>query len=168
MMGEILDPRIHFVVATCIVAKDGPFDAAQGGGRKPPMFLIAKRAAHEKVHPNRWTVPGGKLVRHEYKHLPQLANQWYNVVQWVVEKEVKEEVGLEIGRAEYVCDLAFVRPDGYPVVILSYWAPWKSGEVKLGKDLTDFAWITADEAKNFDLIEGIDNELAAVAKILAS
>ena len=148
-----VDPRIHFVVATCIVAKDG-------------KFLIAKRAAHEKVHPNRWTVPGGKLVRHEYEHLPQLANQWYNVVQWVVEKEVQEEVGLEIGRAEYVCDLAFVRPDGFPVVILSYWAPWKSGEVKLGKDLTDFAWITADEAKNYDLIEGIADEIAEVAKRL--
>ena len=43
------DPRLHMVAATCIVVKDG-------------KFLIAKRHAQEKAFPNRWTVPGGKLV----------------------------------------------------------------------------------------------------------
>jgi len=123
MIDTKLDPRLHFVVATAIIEKDG-------------KFLVVKRAPHEKAFPNKWTVPGGKLVLPEYSHLPRTgesAPQWYNVVDWVLRKEVREEVGLEIGRPQYVCDLVFVRPDGYPVVTLSYWASYKSGEVRGGK-----------------------------------
>ena len=158
-----LDPRLHFVVATAIVVK--PSEGGQG-----PKFLIAKRAPHEKAFPNRWTVPGGKLVLKEYAHLPKTANfpQWYNVVEWVLKKEVREEVGLEMGKPHYLCDLVFVRPDGYPVVTLSYWAPYQSGGVKLCKDLTEFAWVTAEEARKYDMIEGISDEIAEVDVLLKS
>ncbi len=106
-------------------------------------------------------MPGGKLVLHEYKHLPRVEGYvgWYDVVDWVLRKEVREEVGLEIHDPDYVCDVIFVRPDGYPVVTLSYWAHYKSGEVKLGKDLTEYAWVNLEEAKNYDLINGIWDEL---------
>ena len=158
-----LDPRLHFVVATVIIVKDGP---SNGSGRA--KFLIAKRAPHEKAFPNKWTVPGGKLVLHEYQHLPRTGRgkMWYNAVNWVVQKEVQEEVGLKIGKISFVCDLIFVRPDGYPVVTLSFWAKYKSGQVKLCKDLTDYAWVSAKEAKKYDLIEGIQSELEEVAKLL--
>lgn len=154
-MEQTLDPRLHFVVATAIIVKNG-------------KFLIAKRAPHEKAFPNKWTVPGGKLVLHEYNKLPQTAGfpQWYNVVDWVLRKEVREEVGLEIDKPQYLCDLVFIRPDGYPVVTLSYWAHYKGGEIKLSKDLTDYAWVTAEEAKRYDLIEGILGELAEVEKMI--
>lgn len=151
-----LDPRLHFVVATAIIVKDG-------------RYLICKRAPHEKAFPDKWTVPGGKLVLHEYQHLPRTgdtAPQWYNVVDYVLRKEVKEEVGLEIERSQYVCDLVFIRPDGYPVVTLSYRAPYKAGEVALCKDLTDHAWVTLEEAKSYDLIEGIWDELKSVEEEL--
>ena len=153
---EQLDPRAHFVVATAIVVK----------GDK---FLIAKRAAHEKAFPNRWTVPGGKLVRHEYGQLPYKTKfpQWYNVVDWVLRKEIKEEVSLSVRQLNYLCDLVFIRPDGFPVVTLSYWAKYKAGKVKLCKDLTDYAWVALAEAKSYDLIEGIFTELKDVAKLLA-
>lgn len=150
-----IDPRLHFVVATCIIEKDG-------------KFLIVKRAAHEKAFPNRWTVPGGKLVLHEYEHLPKTAGfpQWYGVVEWVLRKEVKEEVDLEIEKPKYLCDLVFVRLDGYPVVTLSYFAKYKSGEVKISKDFTDYAWVSTSEVSKYDLIEGIGDEIKEVAGIL--
>lgn len=150
-----LDPRLHFVVATAIIVKDN-------------KFLIVKRAPHEKAFPDKWTVPGGKLVLHEYNCLPKTAGfpQWYNVVDWVLRKEVREEVGLEIEKPRYLCDLVFVRPDGYPVVTLSYWTRYKNGEVKLGKDLVGHAWVTAEEAKSYDLIEGIRDELEDVRQQL--
>ena len=150
-----LDPRLHFVVATAIIIKDG-------------KFLIAKRAPREIAFPNKWTVPGGKLVLSEYKVLPVNFgfSQWYNVVDWVLRKEVREEVGLEINKPQYLCDVVFIRPDGYPVVTLSYWANYKKGKVKLCKDLVDYAWVTASEAKKYDLIEGIDKELDEVNKLL--
>lgn len=160
-MEQELDPRLHFVVATAVIVKNDP-----STGSREPKFLIAKRAPHEKAFPNKWTVPGGKLVLHEYGKLPYKTKypQWYNVVDWVLRKEVSEEVGLEIDKPQYLCDLVFVRPDGFPVVTLSYWANYKSGDVKLCKDLIDHAWVTAEEAKNYDLIEGIREELEEVSR----
>lgn len=148
MDQETKDPRLHFLVATAIIERDG-------------KYLIVKRAPHEKAFPNKWTVPGGKLVLHEYQHLPKVASYdgWYNVVDWVLRKEVKEEVGLEMERPVYVCDVAFVRPDGFPVVTLSYGAKYKSGKVMLCKDLTEHAWVTVEEARKYDLIEGIADEI---------
>lgn len=162
-----LDPRLHFVVATCIVArKDGDIT----------RFLIAKRAPHEKAFPNKWTVPGGKFVRTEYENLPKRpyidgqqessAPQWYNLAEWLLKKEVLEEVRVEIEKPKYFTDLVFIRPDGYPVVTLSYWAWYKSGEAKPGKDLTEIAWVTAGEAKNYDLIEGIVEEIGEVSRLI--
>lgn len=150
-----LDPRLHFVVATCIVVRDG-------------RFLIVKRAPHEKAFPGKWNVPGGKLVRHEYEKLPKEFGhpQWYNVLEWVLRKEVREEVGLEIKRPKLLCDLAFIRPDGYPVVVLSYWAEYEGGEVKLDSSHTEHAWVTLEEAKNYDLIEGTWDELRQVDALL--
>ena len=163
-----LVPRLHFIVVTGIIVRP-----RNGGGHE---FLIAKRAAHEKAFPNKWTVPGGKLVRSEYENLPKRphsegqkessAPQWYNIVEWVLEKEVREEVGVEIEKPQYLTDLVFIRPDGYPVITLSYWAMYKSGEAKPGKDLTEVAWVTAGEAKNYDLIEGILEELKEVHDLL--
>ncbi len=152
-----LDPRLHFVVATCIVVKDG-------------KVLIAKRHEREIASPGRWTVPGGKLILKEYSTLPKVGEgypQWYGVTEWVLHKEVKEEVGLEVEKPNYLTDLVFVRPDGYPALVLSYWAKWKSGEVKLSpKDLVEYAWVTPEEAKNYDLIEGIAEEIEEVGKLL--
>jgi hypothetical protein len=36
--------------------------------------------------------------------------------------------------------------------------------VKLCPALTEYAWVTLEEAKNYDLIEGIYDELVLVAK----
>lgn len=151
-----LDPRLHFVVVTGIVVKDG-------------KMLIMKRAEHEKAFPGRWTVPGGKVVRHEYETLPKTTEgypQWYKVIEYVLRKEIKEEAGLEIDEPQYLTDLIFIRPDGFPVVTLSYWCKWKSGEVVVGKDLVDHAWVTPEEAKSYDLIEGIAEELEEVGELL--
>ena len=154
-MEQSLDPRLHFVVITGIVVKDG-------------KFLIVKRAAHEKAFPNMWTVPGGKFVYSEYSKLPYKTDfpQWYNVADWVLKKEIKEEANVEIEKPEYLCDIVFVRPDGFPVVTLSYWAHYKSGEAKPGKDLTDAVWVTLEEAKKYDLIDGIWDEIHQVEEIL--
>jgi 8-oxo-dGTP diphosphatase len=152
------DPRLHFVVVTAIIVKDG-------------TFLIAQRSQQEKAFPGKWTVPGGKLVRSEYEQLPRSSSthsQWYNLVEHTLRKEVREEVGLEIGTPRYLCDLVFIRPDGYPVVTLSYWAEYVSGDVVLEDALTDYAWVTPEEARTYDLIDGIAEEIAEVARICAT
>ena len=170
-----LDPRLHFVAITGIVARnrqvsDGTSSEPQSNsehGRTTKEFLIAKRALREKAFPGRWTVPGGKLVLSEYKDVPKTTpDAWYNIVEWVLRKEIREEVNLEVEKPQYLTDLIFIQPDGYPVLVLSYWCFYKSGEVKLFKDLIEHAWVTAEEAKNYDLIEGIWEEIRDVEALL--
>ena len=148
------DQKLHYVVATAIIVKDG-------------KYLIAQRAAHEKVSPNQWTVPGGKLELNDYKKLPKdTSMHWYNILDILLAREVKEEVGLKIKNIKYLTSITFVRPDKIPAIIMSFYADWAGGKVKLSKDLTDFAWVTLKEAKKYPLIEGIYEELVMLDKIL--
>ncbi len=148
MMETLPNQKMHYVVATGIIVKEG-------------KYLIVKRAPYEKAFPNRWTVPGGKLESKEFtQRKPDAGTLWYNVIEDLVEREVKEEVGLEIEKIGYVTSLAYIREDGIPTIIISLHADYKSGEVKLCNALTEHAWITLSQAKNYDLIEGIYEELA--------
>ena len=56
---------------------------------------------------------------------------------------------------------------GYtPVLIMSMYADYESGDVKLDEDTIDFKWISFEEAKDYDLIEGILEEIEMVEKII--
>jgi 8-oxo-dGTP pyrophosphatase MutT (NUDIX family) len=156
---EIKDKELHRIATTAIIYNDDG------------KFLITKRAAHKKHFPNKWTVPGGGLNVDDYINLPlthhdKHANQWYYSLTNALIREVKEETNLEIEKPEYLLDLTFIKGDGIPVLVLSYYAKYKSGEVVLDEDATEYKWITAEEVKDFDLIEGIDNEIKEVDEIL--
>lgn len=69
-------------------------------------------------------------------------------------------------KIDYLLDLAFIRPDNIPVLTLSFYCPWKAGEVKLNSESIDYKWIAASEVKKFDLIEGIGTEIRRVDAIL--
>lgn len=145
---------MHYIVATCIIVKDN-------------KYLIAKRAPFEKAFPNQWTVPGGKLESKDFVSRKKDAGElWYNVLESLVEREVLEEVGLEIKNLGYVTSLAYIRSDGIPTIIISLFGEYKSGEVKLCEALTEFAWVSLNEAKNFDLIDGIFDELSMLDNFL--
>lgn len=150
-----MDPnKAHYVVVTGIVIKDG-------------KYLITKRASHEKVWPNMWTVPGGKLEVDDYsKREKDTSDHWYNVCETVLKREIKEETDLEVKNMGYLTSLAFVRPDNIPVIIISLFAEHKEGDVRLSEDMSDYAWVSLDEAKNYELISGIYEELEMLDKHL--
>ena len=147
--------KAHYVVATCIIVKGG-------------KYLIAKRADWEKNSPGKWTVPGGKLETSDYQNreYDTGGNQWYNVVEDLVRREVKEEVGLEIKNIGYVCSLAYLRHDGIPTVVISLFAEPVSDTVELCDALTEFKWVDLAEAKSVDLIDGIYEEIEILEKHL--
>jgi len=139
--------KAHYVVATAIIVKDG-------------KFLITKRSQNEKVFPNLWTVPGGKLELKDYIEKPKDTEDcWYNAIENLLKREVKEETSLEIKNIKYLTSLAFIRPDNIPVVVLSFFADYHDGEIKLSPELTEHAWVTLKEAAKYDLIDGIYEEL---------
>jgi 8-oxo-dGTP pyrophosphatase MutT (NUDIX family) len=130
-------------------------------------FLITKRADWEKAFPGRWVVPGGKLEVLDYalreKDTPY---HWYNVFEGLLKREILEEVGLEIENIDYITSMVYIRPDKIPCIIISLYAYAKSENVKLCNALTDYAWVDLDEAKNYDLVEGIYDELVILSKKL--
>jgi len=71
-----------------------------------------------------------------------------------------------VGFVKYLLDLTFIRPDGMPVIVLSFYAPYKSGEIKLDEDAVEYAWASYEECKNYDLIDGILDEIRMVDEIL--
>lgn len=139
---------LHEVVITAIIVKDS-------------KYLITRRSLNKKRFPGKWTVPGGKLETDDYINLPkETENYWYNVLEKVLKREVKEEVGLEVKNIEYVTSLATVHQDGNPSLVISAMADYDSGEVVLQEEETDkFEWVTLAEAKTYDLIDGIYDEL---------
>ena len=156
-MTEIKDKELHRIVATALVYK-------------PDLtYLITKRALHKKVMPGKWTIPGGGLEAEDYINTEPStkgANQWYGILEKTLRREIKEEVNLEIGNPEFLIDYTFIRPDGVPVLGLSYFAPYVSGEVKLDEDATEFVWIRADQVGDYDFIEGIEEEIKHADEIL--
>jgi len=147
--------ELHRVVATVFIYKDG-------------KYLLVKRSSHTKIFPDKWHVPGGGLATSDYINAKPdtSAGQWYYALTKGLFREVKEEVNLEIEEPKYLLDLAFIQPDGTPVLCLVYYARYKSGEVKLDADGVEFVWVSAVKAKRYDLIPGIEHEIEMVDEIL--
>ncbi len=145
---------VHYVVVTGIIVSEG-------------KYLIVKRADWEKAFPGKWTVPGGKLEVLDYcLNKKDTKHHWYNVLEKLLKKEVREEVNLEIKNIGYVTSMVYIRPDNIPCLIISLFAEKDKGEIFLDKSLTEYAWVDIDEAKEYDSIEGIYDELVILDNFL--
>lgn len=144
---------LHEVAITAIIIKDG-------------KYLITRRSKNKRRFPGMWTVPGGKMETDDYLKLPKDTEfYWYNVLERTLKREVKEEVGIDIDNIEYITSLATVHKDGSPSLVISCAADYVSGDVKLQEGETDeFAWVSLEEAKDYDLIDGIYDELVMTEK----
>ena len=140
--------HLHEVAITAIIERDG-------------KFLIVRRSPNKKRFPGMWTVPGGKLETSDYLALSKdTKDYWYNVLERTLNREVQEEVGLDIHDVQYLTSLATVHGDGNPSLVISCTAKYKNGEIKLQEEELDQAiWVTAEEARNYNLIDGILDEL---------
>ena len=77
-------------------------------------------------------------------------------------------VGITTYAQEQLGDIVFVRPDGIPVVMLQFGAEYAGGDVKpeVGA-FTDFAWVNADEVKDYDCIDGIQAEVSRTIRLFS-
>lgn len=143
------------VAITAIIVKDG-------------KYLITHRSPNKKKFPGMWTVPGGRLEPTDYISFPKdTEHYWYNVLERTLAREVKEEVGLEINNVRYVTSLANVHQDGPSSLVISCLADYAGGEVILQIEECDkYEWVSLEEAKKFELIDGIQDELAMAENVL--
>lgn len=136
--------------------------------------LILKRGEHEKVHPGKWAVPGGKL---EWEDLdlnnPTRMNgdviDFENMIEDLLEREVLEEAGIKIkGPLHFINDVVFVRPDETPVVLVKFAARYAGGEIKLEEfAFTDSAWVNEEEVKKYDCIGGVHEEVSMTVEFFS-
>ncbi len=154
-----MNKELHRIALTAIIHKNESDQI---------KYLITKRSEDKKAFPGKWTVPGGGLETDDYINLKPTTEtgHWYNAIENALRREVEEEVNLKVGKLSYLLDIAFIRSDGIPVVILSYYGSYESGEVKLDEDSVEYAWVTLEEAKEYDLIDGILGEIEMVDKKL--
>lgn len=145
---ENQNQHLHEVAITAIIVKDG-------------KYLITRRSSKKRRFPGMWTVPGGKMETSDYLKLPKDTEfYWYNVLERTLKREVKEEVGIEINNVEYVTSLATIHQDNSPSLVISCMADYVSGEIKLQDEENDaFAWVNLEEVKNYQLLDGIYDEL---------
>ncbi len=134
--------------------------------------LILKRSAREKVHPEKYCVPGGKL---EWRDLdvtkPTRLNgdvlDFQDAVEKLLAREAAEEAGIAIHPdLRYVNSVAFVRPDGIPVILVKFAARYAGGDVRLeAGSFTDFAWVNDSEVRSYDCIQGRPEEVSKTVEL---
>ena len=161
-MTEPKETKLHRIAVTGVIWRkesDGSF-----------RYLITKRAPHLKIFANKWHVPGGGMETDDYiKSPPDYGGdspQWYHAIERTLAREIKEEVNLEVDQIQFLLDVNYIRPDGLPVLVLSMFCRHAGGEVKLNDESAEYAWIRAEEVKNYDFIQGIDHEIELVEERL--
>ena len=116
-----LKEKAHYVSVTGIIRKDN-------------KYLICKRSPNEKAFPNKWCVPGGKIEKKDFETTPKdTSDHWFDIFEKTLVKEIAEETNLKIKNIGYVSNLVFIRPNGFSTIIVSLFADYDSGEVKLSE-----------------------------------
>ena len=83
-----------------------------------------------------------------------------------VSAEQLAKVSIDIKNIRYLTSLAFVRSDGVPALVVSFFADYHNGNIKLCEDLSEYAWVSLEQAKKYNFISGIYEELEMLDKIL--
>lgn len=132
---------------------------------KDGRCLILKRSKNEVAHPSLWGVIGGKLEWQDLKE-EKMTKMNYDIPNWdgtvedLLFREAYEESRLNVSDPRYLSSVTFIRPDGVPVVCAKFGAKYKSGKVKIAQEFEDFAWVNEKEVKRYNIIGGIDKDIA--------
>ncbi|MFH1770137.1 MAG: NUDIX hydrolase [archaeon] len=100
-------------------------------------YLLIKREPNSKFFPNKWDFPGGKSKLLETDAACGI-------------REAKEETNLDIVSDKIVKKI-IIFALGIPFRIRILSVKSYSGDIKLSKDHTEFAWFTKKEMKDIDL-----------------
>jgi|GEM_PF-5393422 len=149
------------VVANCIIYDPHP-DPSRGhledsGNR----YLVIRRRSNSMIYPGLWSVPGGGVEEEDYIERPQTSpNAWNGVLEITMRREVRQEVGIEVGPLEFLSDFLFIRPDGVPVIGLRYAARALSTDVVCNElESEEFGWIRIGNLAYLKFIGEIPDEI---------
>jgi 8-oxo-dGTP pyrophosphatase MutT (NUDIX family) len=100
-------------------------------------YLMIVRGTEEDHAAGVLAFPGGKL---DYEVMP-------DILERTAAREVREEVGIEVDRIEYVEAHTLTVPDGTPVLDVVFLCRYRSGTPVIADpgEVADLRWMTADE-----------------------
>lgn len=128
--------------------------------KKGNRLLLTKRSSDDPQSGGEWSVPGGKVDMDE----------GFEIVEKTIQREVKEEVGIEIkDKLIYLGSGGFYRVSGHHVVKLEFLAEWKSGIAQALEDQDEIKWVSAFElAEMTDLPKYITVRTSQLIKFLTN
>ena len=111
-------------------------------------ILLLKRAMHLRLGAGRWGFCAGHIETNE---TPRECSA----------RELREEIGcrhrVHLLRAIGPVSDAFYG-GSYEIHLFHYL--WISGDIELGEEHTGFAWVTRERYRDYDVMDGIDEDLA--------
>lgn len=121
---------------------------------KDNKILLLKRNENEILAGGMWATPGGKSEKG--------SDCFINL-----KREVKEETQLEIQNIRFFSHDCWPRKDDW--VMGFFWlCEWKSGEVKLNHEHTDFKWVGPNDFQNLEMKSCTKDELTQAFKKIQS
>lgn len=103
--------------------------------KKGNKYLLAKRSSKDDQAAGKWAAPGGKIDM-------ELEEQ---IVEKSLQREVMEEVGVEVDNFQFLSSRSFIRSSGHHVVALAFVVDYKSGEALPLEDQDEIRWVTIKE-----------------------
>jgi 8-oxo-dGTP pyrophosphatase MutT (NUDIX family) len=114
-------------------------------------LLLMLRSDRAKLGPNKWGLPAGKIEENETPHEAAL-------------REMEEEIGFghEITLQRYLGPIRDTYYSGQYELHLFHYS-WLKGVVKLNEEHTAFAWVAKEKIKNYDVMHGIEENIALLS-----
>lgn len=152
--------ELHRVATVCVIYN------------RKNEFLIGKRNPQHKVFPGKWCSPGGGINRDDYETIPQtLPDGWADPHEIGLRREIREEMGIEVGAITFLGSFSHIRPDNIAVLGLRFAAPYKSGVIRLQQDeIVDARWINLGDLLVYEdkMLGGLSDSIRLVHKMLQS
>ncbi len=113
----------------------------EGAIYKGDKWLIGKRSEKEEHAGGALSLIGGK-VEHKEAGL--------DILEKTVQREILEEVNVQVETPEYLLSTSFITDTGIPVVNVVYLCKYKSGKAvaKDPDEVTAVCWMTTEEILN--------------------
>jgi 8-oxo-dGTP diphosphatase len=119
--------------------------------RNDGKILIVKRSRDDDHKPGVWETVGGGI---DIKTSPQRALQ----------KEIKEEVNLDVEVKEPFNVFTFTKDNGEFKVGITFICQYKKGKVKLSEEHSEYKWIKAKDFKKDKAAPSLYKEIMAYVK----
>lgn len=108
-------------------------------------FLIIKRK--EGIHQGKWAFPGGIVEEGESE-------------EDALKRELVEETGLELSSIiKKISEYSYLREDKTETIGNCFFVATKNFNVVINEEIEEFKWVSLEELKFLDHLEGIDDEL---------